>query len=392
MDSSFRLGRIAGIEVGIHYTWLLAVGFITWSLAGGIFPADYPRWSQQTYWTVAVIATLLLFICVLLHELSHCVVARARGMSVAGITLFIFGGVSNIRGEADKASDEFWMAVVGPLTSLALAAVAWLAWLAIGGGYSPLAAVLRYLANVNLVLALFNLIPGFPLDGGRVLRSVLWTITGDPRRATWVAARIGQGIALLFILGGIVWSLQGVLFSGLWLVFIGWFLLKAAETSYRQLDAPRLPRVNVAAMLRTPPLTVPSSLSVGDLVGHSLPSQGARAALVVDEGRIAGVVSLRDVTRLPADRWRTTPVRAVMTPASRLASVGPEASIQDALALFAERDVNQLPVLQDGTVVGSLSRADVIAYLRGRGERDDGAASEPSPSRPSGAPLAGPPL
>ena len=187
MDSSFRLGRIAGIEVGIHYTWLLAVGFITWWLAGGIFPADYPRWSQQTYWTVAVIATLLLFLCVLLHELSHCVVARARGMSVAGITLFIFGGVSNIRGEAEKAGDEFWMAIVGPLTSLALAGVAWLAWLALGGGSSPLAAVLRYMANVNLLLALFNLIPGFPLDGGRVLRSVLWTITGDPRRATWVA-------------------------------------------------------------------------------------------------------------------------------------------------------------------------------------------------------------
>jgi Zn-dependent protease/CBS domain-containing protein len=390
MDSSFRLGRIAGIEVGIHYTWLFALAFITWSLAGSIFPADYPRWSQQTYWTVAVIATLLLFLCVLLHELSHCVVARARGMSVAGITLFIFGGVSNIRGEAEKPGDEFWMALVGPLTSLALAAVAWLAWLAIGGGNTPFAAVLRYLANVNLLMALFNLIPGFPLDGGRVLRSVLWTITGDPRRATWVAARIGQGIAFLFILGGIFWSLQGALFSGIWLVFVGWFLLKAAETSHRQLDAPRLPRVTVGALLRTPPLTVPGSVSVGDLVGHHLPGQGVRAALVVDEGRIAGLVSLRDVTRVPADRWRATPVRAVMTPVRSLVSVGPEASIQDALALFAERDVNQLPVLQDGTVVGLLSRADVIAYLRGREEHDDGAAGEPSASRPSGAPLAGP--
>jgi Zn-dependent protease/CBS domain-containing protein len=391
MDSSFRLGRIAGIEVGIHSTWLLAVGFITWSLAGSIFPADYPRWSQQIYWTVAVIATLLLFLCVLLHELSHCVVARARGMSVAGITLFIFGGVSHIRGDAERASDEFWMAVVGPLTSLALAAAAWLAWLALGGGSSPLAAVLRYLANVNLLLALFNLIPGFPLDGGRVLRSLLWTMTADARRATWVATRIGQGIACLFIVGGTVWSVQGALFSGIWLVFIGWFLLRAAETSYRQLDAPRLPRVTVGALLRTPPPTVPSGLSVADLVGHYLPGQGARAALVVDEGRIAGLVSLRDVTRLPTDGWRTTPVCAVMTPASRLVSVGPEASIQDALALFAERDVNQLPVVQDGRLLGLLSRADVIAHLRDREERDDGAAGEPAPTRPSGAPLAGPP-
>jgi Zn-dependent protease len=375
MESSFRLGKIAGIEVGLHYTWLLALAFITWSLAASVFPADYPRWSSSTYWTVAVIAALLLFLCVLLHELSHSVVARARGMSVAGITLFIFGGVSNIRGEAEKPADEFWMAVVGPLMSFGLAGLAWVGWLAVGGGSSPLAAVLRYLASVNLLLALFNLIPGFPLDGGRVLRALLWAITADSRRATRVAARIGQGIACLFIVGGLVWSVLGALLSGVWLVFIGWFLLKAAEASHRQIDAPRLPRVAVGALLRTPPPTVSGDLSVASLVARSLP---------------AGV-SLGDVSGLPAERWSTTPVSAVMTPTSHLVSIGPQASIQDALALFAERDVNQLPVLHDGQVVGLLSRADVISYLRRRAADADGLTGEPAPPRPSGASLPGPP-
>src|SRR4051812_39295630 len=200
MEGSLRLGRIAGIEIGVHVTWLLAFGLVTWSLAASVFPSTYPRWTPGTYWTVGAIAALLLFVCVLLHELSHSVVARARGMPVSGITLFIFGGVTNLQGEAKRPTDEFWMAIVGPLTSLVLGATAWLILHLLPSGRTPVAGVLSYLAYVNLLLAIFNLVPGFPLDGGRVLRSLLWAVTRDLRRATRIAARIGQGIAGLFIL------------------------------------------------------------------------------------------------------------------------------------------------------------------------------------------------
>src|SRR5262245_41293718 len=168
MEGSVRLGRIAGIEVTVHFTWLLAFGLVTWSLAQSLFPENYPRWSTTTYWLAAAVAALLLFVSVLLHELSHSLVARARGMPAAGITLFIFGGVTTIQGEAEEAGDEFWMAFVGPLTSFGLAAIAWFLLRAIGGGRGPVPAVLDYLAFANLLLGLFNLIPGFPLDGGRV--------------------------------------------------------------------------------------------------------------------------------------------------------------------------------------------------------------------------------
>jgi Zn-dependent protease/CBS domain-containing protein len=364
MESSFRLGRIAGIEIGVHYTWLLAFGLVTWSLAHNMFPASYPRWDQRTYWLVAAIAALLLFGCVLVHELSHSFVARARGMPVAGITLFIFGGVSHIRGEAEKPGDEFWMALVGPLSSFGLAALAWLLLSAMGGGRSPLAAVLEYLAYVNVLLGVFNLIPGFPLDGGRVLRSLLWAVMHDLRRATRIATRIGQAVAYLFILGGIALSFQGALLNGIWLIFIGWFLLNAAEASYRQLAVPRLQYRPVRALMQTRPVVVPVDLSVADLVEQYMLGQGLRAVMVADDGRIAGLVSLTDVKKLPPDQWPGTPLRAVMTPSAHLVVVTPETSLQEALARLAERDVNQLPVVSEGSLVGMLSRADVIGFLQ----------------------------
>ena len=363
MEGSFRLGRVAGIEISVHVTWLLAFGLVTWSLAHSLFPSNYPRWTAGTYWLVAAIAALLLFVCVLLHELSHALVARARGLPVAGITLFIFGGVTNIQGEAEEPGDEFWMAFVGPLTSFALAGAAWLLLRASGGGRTPVAAVLDYLAYVNLALAIFNLIPGFPLDGGRVLRSVLWAVTHDVRRATRIASRVGQGVAYLFILGGIILSVQGALLNGIWLVFIGWFLLNAAETSYRQAVAARLQRPQVATLMRPQPVVVPAGLSIASLVEQYMLGQGVRAVIVGEDGRIVGLVSLTDVKRVPTAEWATTPLRAVMTPAANLVVVTPESSLQEALVRLAERDVNQLPVVRDGVLVGMLSRADLIQFL-----------------------------
>ena len=382
MEGSFRLGRVAGIDIRVHVTWLLAFGLVTWSLAYSVFPSNYPRWPQTTYWVVGAVAALLLFGCVLLHELSHAVVARTRGMPVAGITLFIFGGVTSIQGEADEPGDEFWMAFVGPLTSFALAGLAWVLLRATGGGRTPSAAVLSYLAYVNLALGVFNLIPGFPLDGGRVLRSALWALLRDLRRATRIASRVGQGIAYLFILGGIVLVFQSEWLNGIWLAFIGWFLLNAAEASYRQAAAPPPPPQSVGAAMRTPPVVVPAGLSVAELVARHLLAEGLRAAMVEDAGQIVGLISVTDVQRVPPELWATTPLRVVMTPAANLAVVGPENSLQEALARLAERNVSQLPVVRNGAIVGMLSRADVMHFLqRYHGLGSDGARGASLDSR-----------
>jgi Zn-dependent protease/CBS domain-containing protein len=364
MDGAFRLGRIAGIEVNVHFTWLAAFGLVTWSLASQLFPDNYPRWGDVTYWVVAAIAALLLFGSVLLHELSHSLVARARGLAVAGITLFIFGGVSTIQGEAEEPGDEFWMALVGPLTSFAIAAAAWLLLRLIGGGRTPPAAVLNYLAYANLALGVFNLIPGFPLDGGRVLRALLWGILRDLGQATRIAAGIGKGVAYLFIVGGVFLGLRGDVLNGIWLAFIGWFLLHAADASTRQPGARRLRRRSVQALMQAPPVVVPGDRLLSDLVSDHMLGQGLRAALVADDRRLVGLVSLSDVKRVPPEHWHTTPVRAVMTPAANLATVEPRSSLQEALTRLAERDVNQLPVVHDGVLVGMLSRADVIRVLQ----------------------------
>jgi Zn-dependent protease len=253
-QASFSLGRIFGIEVRIHATWLLAFIFVTWGLANGYFRFVAPRQGLGTPLLLGGISALLLFASVLVHEFSHSLVARARGFQVRDITLFIFGGVSNIAGESRSAGDEFWISVVGPLTSFALAGAFWLAGMALGrtpgfgllfgsargfGTLSAPAAIVSYLAIVNLVLGVFNLIPAFPLDGGRVFRSILWGITHRYERATAIATLVGQafgfllaglGLVRIFVLGDVV--------GGVWTIFIGWFLSQAASATRRELHQP----------------------------------------------------------------------------------------------------------------------------------------------------------
>ncbi len=388
LEGSVRFGRIAGIDLRLHVTWLLAFGLLTWSLASSVFPATYPRWSGGTYWLVGALAALLLFACVLVHELSHALVARARGMRVAHITLFVFGGVTSVEGEAEEPADEFWMAVVGPLTSLALACLTYALYRALGGGRTPLAAVLSYLAYVNLALALFNLVPGFPLDGGRVLRSALWGYLGDLARATRIAARIGQAVAYLFIAIGIVLGVQGEWLDGVWIALIGVFLLSAAVASYHQAAPAR--RATVRTIMHAPPVVVPADLSVAELVARDVLGPGGQAVMVGDRGRIVGLVTLSDARRVSPAYWSITPLHAIMTPAASLTCVAPESSLEEALARCAARDVSQLPVVQAGALVGLLRRADALRYLHATrgpaGAGDESLAACHAPPRPTSHP------
>ncbi len=364
MKSSFRLGRIAGIEIGIHYSWLLALVLITWSLARGFFPQSYPGWDMATYWVTGILAALFLFLSVLVHELAHSLVAIARGLSVQGITLFIFGGVSNIKGEPERPSVEFVMAIVGPLASLVLAGIFWGLRQAVGQQVSPLAAILWYLALVNALLAGFNLIPGFPLDGGRVLRSIIWGATGSLSKATNIAATVGRVFGWALIAFGVFQLITGNFLGGIWIAFIGWFLSSAANASRREVRArERLSGVRVKDVMNPIPECISPQISVGDVVRDIFLQRGRRAVPVCQDDELIGIVTLTDIKELPQSKWEYTSVGEIMT-RSPLHTVDTDDGLNSALKLLAEYSINQVPVLSEGRLVGLLSRADVIRYLQ----------------------------
>jgi len=366
----FRLGRVAGVEVTVD--WSLAVIFVlvATNLGAGLLPLRHPDWSPVVRWGVAVIAAVLFFGSVLVHELAHAVVARRHGVPVEGITLFVFGGVSRIGVEPPSPTAELLIAGVGPLASLGIGIVATLlgGWIARG---TPIATLLLWLGPINVLLALFNMLPGFPLDGGRVLRALLWRATGDLQRATRGAAAVGRGIALALVFLGIwmafghrVPFLGAGLVSGLWLVFIGWFLHNAAVASQQQVVARQLLRgLPVARLMRPFAPSLSPGLRVSALADLFLDAGDRRCFTVADGDRLVGLVCLADLRKVPRAAWSEHTVAEIMTPAQELASVRPAEEVADALRKLASRDVDQLPVVEDGHLRGILRRADVLRWL-----------------------------
>lgn len=367
MPGSLRIGRIAGIDIFIHVSWLIIIVLLTWSLATGWFATLYPGWSTVTYWVVSLIAALFLFLAVLVHELAHSLVARARGLSVKNITLYIFGGVSNIEREPQTPGVEFQMAFAGPLTSLLIGGIAYLLLLALGRNTSPLAAILGYLAIMNVLLGIFNLIPGFPLDGGRVLRSIVWKVSGSLRTGTRVTTIVGEVIAYLLILLGIWFFFGGNLLDGIWLGFIGWFLLSAAQSANSQSMLQSVFKgVTVGEVMNPSPITVPANISLQKLLDDYFLPRGLRSAMVTQLDQLAGLITLADIRSIPREQWSEVPVGHAMIPVDRLHIVSPQQSLNDVLPLMAGRDVNQLPVVQDGRLVGVLSRDAIVRYMEVR--------------------------
>ena len=364
MRGSWRLGRLWGIEIDIDYSWLLIFGLLTWSLAAGYFPQQYTGWSSGLYWLVGLMTSLAFFASVLAHELSHSLMVKAKGGEVRNITLFIFGGVTSMTEEPDSPSSEFLMALAGPLASFALALVSGLLRLFLGGLSQPLAAFLGYLAFTNAALGAFNLVPGFPLDGGRLLRAILWRATGSLKRATHWASYAGQSLAFLLIFLGIWGSLQGQLFNGLWLVFIGWFLNNAARTSYQQLLLrDHLGRIRVREVMSTDYREVEPSIFIQQLVDDYVLRSDRHTFLVVSDGQLRGLICLHDVRRVPREEWARTTVAQAMTPLGRLAMVSPHDGVDQALSALSGKDVGQLPVVQGDRLVGLLRRSDLLRYL-----------------------------
>jgi Zn-dependent protease/predicted transcriptional regulator len=367
MPGTFRIGKIAGIDIEIHVSWIIILVLLTVSLATGWFPQLYPGWSTATYWLIALLSSLLLFVSVLLHELAHSLVARRRGLSVKSITLFIFGGVSNIEREPTSPGIEFQMAFVGPLTSLVIGLVCFLLQLPLRGSRSPLEGILYYLAVSNLLLGVFNLIPGFPLDGGRVLHSIVWRLTGNLRQAMRVASMTGQVIAYLFILLGIWIFFAGDLLDGIWLGFIGWFLLSAAQSANAQgMLTSVLDGVRVGEVMNPKAVTVPADISLQQLVDAYFLPGGLRYALVMQGEKLVGLITLSDIRHIPREQWGQVSVGTALIPLSRLHVATPQQSLSDVLPFMAGRDVNQLPVVDNGALVGILSRDAIVQYLEVR--------------------------
>ncbi len=364
MKSSFRLFRIAGIDIGIHYSWIFIFILISWLLAMGTFPQSYPGWDVTTYWITGILTALLLFVSVLLHELAHSLVARARGMAVNSITLFILGGVSNLEEEPKKPKIEFAMAIVGPLTSLVLAGIFWGLARTVPDKTTPLAAVLSYLALINLVLAVFNLLPGFPLDGGRVLRSILWGVTGSLSKATNVAAMGGRLLGWGLIAFGLFQLLSGAYLNGLWTAFIGWFLSSAADASQKELTLrEHLTGIKVKDVMNPNPESISPDTPVERVVWDIFRKHHGRAVPVCQDGKLVGIVTITDIKELPRDKWTETTVSQIMT-RNPLYTVSPEDSLQTAMNLIVHNDVNQVLVNHEGQCAGLLSRADIIGHLQ----------------------------
>jgi Zn-dependent protease len=367
---SFRLGKLFGIPININYTWFLIFILVVLSLAMSEFPSRVPDASRLGYWIAGILGSLLFFGSVLAHELAHSLVARARGVPVRDITLFIFGGVASIEQEMDKPEEELLMAGVGPATSLGLAllfAVPYLILLFLRAN-TLVREFFGYLAILNLSLALFNLIPGLPLDGGRILRAVIWQVTQNYRRATQIAATVGRIVSFLLIGGGILLIFTGN-WGGLWLALIGWFMDNAATQTYRHVLIQEALRGVTVADLMTPECTrIPRGLSISDLVeGHIFP-RGQRCFIVTDEEKLQGLVTVHGVRNVERTRWPFTPVGEIMIPYSELILAHPEEDAWKVLQRMDEKNVNQMPVEEAGRLLGLIARENMIRYMRTRAE------------------------
>jgi Zn-dependent protease len=380
------LGRLFGIRISIDYSWLFIVVLMTWSLTAA-FGRWHPTWTAPTALATALIASILFFASVVLHELAHSIVARRFGVPVRSITLFLFGGVSNIEREPPSAKAEFLTAVVGPVTSIALGAVL-LALTSVVAHIPPEVAadpgaalallgpaetLLVWLGSINVIVGLFNLVPGFPLDGGRLLRSAIWAATRDLHVATKWASAVGQAIGWIFVFLGIamVFGAQVPFFgrgiiSGLWLSFIGWFLSAAAAQGWRRLLVREvLEGLAVARVMRPPSSPVPQGLELARFVDEWLMRSDDRAFAVLDSSsdRFVGLVALADVRRVPRAQWSTVRVGEAMTPVEKLATTSPREDLSQALDKMIRADVSQLPVLDGGRLVGMLVRSDVAKWI-----------------------------
>ncbi len=360
------LFKLFGFEVRLDLSWLFIGALITWSLAKGFFPQRFADLSSETYWWMGLAATLGIFASIVFHELCHSLVARRFGLEIKGITLFIFGGVAEMEGEPRSAVAEFTMALAGPLSSVVLA-------LALYGGRVvgrwfdlplPVWGVLSYLSYMNFLLAGFNLIPAYPLDGGRVLRSILWKWKRDLVWATRIASRIGSAFGSFLIILGLWYMLTGHLFNGFWWLLIGSFLRTASQSSYRQvITRQALEGTQVRRFMRTDPVTVPPSLTLDRLVEEFLLRHHHKLYPVTDEGRLVGCITTQQVSLVPREEWPRRTVGELASGCNADNTIIPDLDAMAALARMNRTGKSRLMVVEGGKLVGIITLKDIMGYL-----------------------------
>ena len=371
------LFKLLGFEVRLDWSWSIIAVLITWTLAQGLFPSYYPDLGPRAYWSMAVIAAAGLFASIILHELAHSVVARRYGLAINGITLFVFGGVAELSEEPERPKIEFVMAIAGPIASFLIAlgcylfvgVAAQLDWAA------PVLGVASYLAIINLLLATFNLVPAFPLDGGRMLRAALWHFKGSLPWATRITAGIGSGFGIVLIVLGIYRVLTGDLIGGMWWFLIGLFVRAAAQMTYRQVVIREgLRGVPVRRLMSGAPVAVAPSLPLSDLIEDHVYTRHHKMFPVVEDDRLIGCVTLRDLKEVPRDRWPDTTVRAIARPCSDLNSIGPDTDALEALTIMHRTRNGRLMVTEADRLAGVLTLKDMLQFLSLKLELEDGKA------------------
>jgi len=373
MKAQIKLGRVFGVEIGLHYSWLLIALLITFSLAG-TFHKNNPGWSDELRWGLAIVTAILFFASIVVHELSHALVAKLRGLPVRSITLFALGGIAQIEKEAADAKTEFWMGIIGPITSFVIGAICLAITIALGWTppefpQRPLPAMLMWLGLINIGLAAFNMIPGFPLDGGRVLRGIIWWITGNPKRATTIAARVGQVIAFAMIVYGVFQFFRGTGINGLWMAFIGWFLLSASRESYAQMVISEgLRGLRVGDVMSRDFPVVDSYTNLQTFAEENLTRTGRRFWVVTLNGQPEGIITPNEIGSVQRNRWPYTTVADVMRPLDATHTVNPNTPVTEALEVMAQQDLNQLPVINERGLAGLISRSHILQLIQTRAQ------------------------
>lgn len=363
MRQKFTIGQIMGIPIRLHISWFLVFLLISSIMAMSYYPMKFRNLPAAQYWSLGVLTAFLLFISVLLHELGHSVLARHYKIEVRSITLFFFGGLAEIAHEPKKASEEFWIALAGPATSLALAFLFGSLSLVMNG-LAPLLVVIEYISVINTMLVIFNMMPSFPLDGGRVLRSILWAFNKNFSKATMIAANIGRAIAMLFIFGGVWLMLMRDMGSGLWIGFMGWFLLNSASGQIQQQKTQDLLNNHQVSQVMSYNYTsIPAETTLQQLVNGFMLLDTRRNFVVEREGAVLGVLPMKAVKEQPRTNWPTTTVAQIMIPVKPANLIQPDTQLLNAMEEMDRYGLNYLPVAIDGKIVGLLSREGIISYL-----------------------------
>jgi Zn-dependent protease/CBS domain-containing protein len=362
------IGKAFGISLRLHYSWFFIFALVTWALAAGYFPSTYPTWSLSARIAAGLITSVLFFASVLVHELMHSIVSQRQGIPVQSITLFIFGGVSQISSEPKQPADEFRMAIVGPLSSLVIGGILLGVYFGLRN-VDTLAAqfvtgITYWLGIINLFLGVFNLIPGFPLDGGRVLRSLIWWRSGNLKRATRIASNAGRAVGFVLIFVGVWFVFTGNWANGIWLALIGWFLESAAVGSYQQLLLQDMLKGHVASeVMSRDCVIIPPDTTIDHLVHENILTSGRRCFPVVSGSQLMGMMTLHDVKAVPREKWGTETVGEAMTPFEKLKRVGPHEELSSILQILTQDNINQVPVVEDNKIVGMVSRENLLNFV-----------------------------